>query len=104
MSLSRTNSNHDDEILRKMGYAPTLHRGLGVMMNFAFGFTEVAVLSSIVLTYGLGLTIGGPATVFWGYCVQCFMIFFVSQSMAEICGAYPSAGSVYHWAGQLASG
>lgn len=23
--------------------------------------------------------------------------------MAEICGAYPSAGSVYHWAGQLAS-
>ena len=25
----------------------------------------------------------------------------VSYSMAEICSAYPSAGSVYHWSAQL---
>ena len=27
----------------------------------------------------------------------------IGFSMAEICSAYPSAGSVYHWSGQLAS-
>ena len=41
-------SVHDDDlILSKMGYKPTLHRGLNSVMNFAFGFVEVAVLPSI---------------------------------------------------------
>ena len=29
------------------------------------------------------------------------MTMFVSLSLAEICSAFPSAGSVYHWSGQL---
>jgi amino acid transporter len=72
-------------------------------MNFAFGFTEVAVLSSIAITYGVGLTNGGPSVIIWGFVVQFVLVMFIAFSMAEICSAYPSAGSVYHWAGQLAS-
>ena len=93
----------DDVLLLKMGYKPTLFRGLGALMNFAFGFTEVAVLASIAITFPLGLTNGGPAVVFWGFFVNFMVTMVIAYSMAEICSAYPSAGSVYHWAGQLAS-
>jgi amino acid transporter len=43
----------------------------------------------------------GPATIFWGFIVVFAMSTVVSFSMAEICSAYPSAGSVYHWSAQL---
>jgi len=91
----------DDFILKKMGYSPSLHRGLSSVMNFAFGFTEVAVLASVCITYGFGLSSGGPSAVIWGFIVNFIVTVVVSFSMAEICSAYPSAGSVYHWAGQL---
>ena len=94
-----------------------LHRGLSPFMNFAFGFTEVGVLSSICVVFGHGLSLGGTATFFWAY----FLNFIVTiltgyariyvrklnvskdliisvvhrYSMAELCAAYPSAGACY---------
>jgi amino acid transporter len=47
------------------------------------------------------LTFVGPATIFWGFVTVFIMSTVVSYSMAEICSAYPSAGSVYHWSAQL---
>lgn len=91
----------DDEVLLKLGYKPALHRGLDATMNFAFGFTEVAALASIAVTFGYGLGTGGPATLFWGFFTNFAVTIFIGYSMAEICAAYPSAGSVYHWAAQL---
>lgn len=70
-------------------------------MNFAFGFTEVAALASVAITLGFGLSTGGPATLVWGFFTNFVMTTLIAYSMAEICGAYPSAGSVYHWAAQL---
>lgn len=43
----------------------------------------------------------GPATIVWGFLVVFAMSTVASFSMAEICSAYPSAGSVYHWSAQL---
>ena len=37
----------------------------------------------------------------WGWIISSLFTIVVSYSMAEICSAYPSAGSVYHWAGQV---
>lgn len=91
----------DDELLEGMGYEQSLYRGLGSFANFAFGFTEVAVLPSFISLYTFGLETGGPATIFWGFVVTFAMTMVVSLSMAEICSAYPSAGSVYHWTAQL---
>jgi amino acid transporter len=96
-------ADSDDLLLKKMGYKPSLFRGLGAMMNFAFGFTEVAVLASICLTFSVGLALGGPTVLFWGFMANFAFTMVIAHSMAEICSAYPSAGSVYHWAGQLAS-
>ena len=39
--------------------------------------------------------------MFWGYLVVWTMMTIASYSMAEICSAYTSAGSVYHWSAQL---
>jgi amino acid transporter len=95
--------NIDDLHLEKMGYKQVLHRGLSPLMNFAFGFTEVAVLSSICVTFGYGLGTGGPATLFWTFLTNFGVTIFIGYSMAELCAAYPSAGSVYHWAAQVSS-
>jgi amino acid transporter len=91
----------DDILLESMGYKKELYRGLDAFANFAFGFTEVAVLPSFISLYTFGLETGGPAVIAWGFLVTFAMTMIVSLSMAEICSAYPSAGSVYHWSAQV---
>ncbi len=39
----------------------------------------------------------------WGWVIGSIFTILVGLSMAEICSTYPSAGSVYHWSGQLAT-
>ena len=53
MMESNANDTAKDDlnILESMGYKQELNRGLGSFMNFAFGFTEVSVLSSISATF-----------------------------------------------------
>mmetsp|Transcript_20682 Transcript_20682/g.18831 ORF Transcript_20682/g.18831 Transcript_20682/m.18831 type:complete len:377 (+) Transcript_20682:66-1196(+) len=99
--LSITSSDDDELILERMGYKQELIRGLGPYMNFAFGFTEVGVVSSISALFGYGLSTGGPATIIWGWLVTFAMTMIVGYSMAEICSTYPAAGSVYHWSGMI---
>ncbi len=79
-----------------------LHRGLSPFMNFAFGFTEVGVLSSICVVFGHGLSLGGTATFYWTYLVNFLVTIITGYCMAELCAAYPSAGACYQWAGQIA--
>jgi len=54
-----TQDEADDLELKKLGYDQVLHRGLSSFSNFAFGFTEVAVLVSFTSQYGFGLQTGG---------------------------------------------
>ena len=91
----------DDLLLKRLGYTRVLERGLSSFSNFAFGFSEVAVLASVTSLYGQGLQTGGPAGTIWGFVVVWAFNSLVAASLAEICSAYPSAGSVYHWSAQL---
>ena len=100
--LNGAQSEVDKLTLLKMGYEPTLYRGINGIMNFGVGFTEVAVVTSVCITLSFGLGTGGPSVIFWTFIVNFIMTICVSFSLAEICSAFPSAGSVYHWAGQLA--
>ena len=72
-------------------------------MNFSFCFTAVAVISSVTILSPYGLATGGPVVMVWGWIIGTFFTMFVGLSMSEICSAYPSAGSVYHWAGMLST-
>jgi amino acid transporter len=81
-------------------YAPAGFNGL---MSFAFCFTAVNVLSSLCISMGACLLwSGGPTVMVWGWFVVSFFTIIVGCSMGEVCSTYPSAGSVYHWTGQLA--
>lgn len=82
----------DAHILESMGYKQELDRGLGAFMNFAFGFTEVSVLTSLSGIYAYGLVTGGSVVMVWGWITTFVFTMCVAYSMAEICSAYPSAG------------
>lgn len=102
-NLSTQAIDEDDQVLAKLGYKQELYRGFTGFMNFSFCFTAVSVISSISILFSYGLTIGGPVVMVWGWVIGSFFSILVGLSMAEICSAYPSAGSVYHWAGMLAN-
>lgn len=93
----------DERVLLAMGYSQELYRGFSGFMSFAFCFTSVNVIPSVSLGFGSALLLGGPAEIVWSWVVGSLLTFFLGLTMAEITSVYPSAGSVYHWAGQLAS-
>ena len=96
-------SDEDERLLAKSGYKQDLFRGLTSSMNFAFGYTEVGVLICLTSSiFNFGLEHGGPATMVFGWAFCFTMTLCVVLNMAEICSAYPTAGSVYNWAGNLA--
>lgn len=78
-----------------------LHRGLGLLSNFAMGFTEVGVLSSISITYGDSILRGGPISIVWSFVATSIATIIIGYSMAELCAACPRAGSVYAWTAQV---
>lgn len=96
-------SDDDERLMAQMGYKQELHRGFNAFMNFSFCFTAVAVVSGCSLLFPFGLSTGGPVVMIWGWVIGSIFSTIVGLSMAEICSSYPSAGSVYHWAGMLAS-
>jgi hypothetical protein len=46
-------------LLRNLGYEQKLFRGLNAFGSFAFGFTEVGIVSSLTSLFGYGLVTGG---------------------------------------------
>lgn len=80
--------------MEQMGYKPELFRGFtGWFMNFAFTFTAVSIISSYSISYTAALVNGGPVMMVWGWIIGSIFTIMVGLSMAEICSAYPSAGT-----------
>lgn len=102
ISMSTADMDDDDKILAQMGYKQQLHRGFNALMSFSFCFTAVGAIASTSLLFTYGINTGGPAVMVWGWIIASIFTTIVASSMAEICSSYPSAGSVYHWAGILA--
>ena len=84
------------------GYTQVLYRGFNAFMNWSFCYTSVAVMASISVTINTALFTGGSAVIIYSWLIGSFFTILTGLSMAEICSTYPSAGSVYHWAGSLA--
>eukprot|EP00347_Sterkiella_histriomuscorum_P010241 403377050 len=99
---STTYVDEDDKLLAQMGYKQELYRGFNAFMSFSFCFTAVAVISGCSILFPYGLKTGGPVVMIWGWIIGSVFTIINGLSMAEICSSYPSAGSVYHWAGMLA--
>ena len=78
-----------------------LRRGLGLVSVTMMGFLTVAILSDIAVIFTQGLITGGPVVLFWGYIVSLAANLVVATSLAEICAAFPTSGSVYNWSAQV---
>ncbi|CAM6115701.1 unnamed protein product [Calypogeia fissa] len=87
--------------LEALGYKQLLSRDLGVVSNFAFSFTIIAILAGVSILYGEGLRYGGPISMVYGWLIAGFFNLCVAISMAEICSAYPTSGGLYYWSYQL---
>jgi amino acid transporter len=90
-------------ILPSQGYTQELRRRMDSMMAFTFCFTAVAVTTSISGLFIEGIRTGGPVVLIWSWIIGSILTIIVCSNLAEISSTYPSAGSVYHWAGLLAS-
>lgn len=72
-------------------------------MSFSFGYSSIAVITSLCLVINFGLKTGGPMVMIWGWLISSVFTMSTAATLAEICSVYPSAGSVYHWTGMLTS-
>lgn len=102
LSHSHSTCAEDEEQLAGLGYDQELYRGFSPLAAFSFCFTCVSVIPS--LSQGLinAIAIGGPAETIWAWLVGSFFSILTGLAMAELASAYPHAGSVYYWTGQLA--
>ncbi len=94
-------AQHDDQDLKKFGYAQELFRSMGGFSNFAISFSIISILTGAVTLYGYGLEMGGPLQMTLGWPIATIFTLTVAASMAELCSAYPTSGAMYHWAAAL---
>ncbi|KAL6854308.1 hypothetical protein ACP4OV_019211 [Aristida adscensionis] len=95
-------ADRDQARLQQMGYKQELKRGLSVVSNFAFSFSNISVMTGVTTTYNTGLRYGGPVSMTLGWLVVATFNGCVALSMAEICSAYPTSGGLYYWSAKLA--
>jgi len=94
--MENTESN-----LNRWGYSQELNRKLGAFSNFAISFSVISILTGSITLYGYGLQTAGPFGVVFGWLLISFASIPLALSMAELASAFPTAGSLYHWANSL---
>ena len=92
----------DTDELHRLGYPQLLHRGLTGFRNMGVAFSIICIIGGVSLTYGLGMSDGGPADLFWGWIVVAVLILALGSAMAEVCSSYPTSGGLYYWSAKLA--
>ncbi len=93
--------DRDEQRLAELGYKQELTRGWSRFSNFAISFTIISVLAGTFTTYPQAWNLGGPVAISIGWPVVCLIIMTIAFSMAEVGGAYPTAGGPYWWANEL---
>lgn len=88
----------DEALLQKMGYKPKLHRTYAFFENFASSFAACDCMSNIRGSFYIGLLTGGPSAYWITYIIAIPLQLISAATMAEVCSALPTAGSLYFWA------
>jgi len=91
----------DDAHLRSLGITPQLNRSLGFVANFALAFSFISVSTGSFGNFGVGIGLGGPASIFWSWIVVVMGQMLVALVFAELASHFPVAGSIYQWSKRL---
>ncbi len=96
-------SERDDAHLRSLGIKPELRRTLGFLSNFAIAFSFISVSTGSFGNFGVGIGLGGPASIFWSWILVVGGQLLVALVFAELASHYPVAGSIYQWSKRLSN-
>ncbi|ORY77354.1 amino acid permease [Protomyces lactucae-debilis] len=102
LQSSASSLNEDEKLLARLGYKSVLHRSFALVDNFSAAFAALYFVGGVRVTFGLGISSGGPAAYWSSYVISCIFTFFTAACLAEICSALPAAGSIYFWAAECA--
>jgi amino acid transporter len=91
----------DDAHLRSLGIKPELRRTLGFLSNFAIAFSFISVSTGSFGNFGVGIGLGGPASIFWSWILVVGGQLLVALVFAELASHFPVAGSIYQWSKRL---
>jgi amino acid transporter len=100
-AVAPSGGSDDVNLLRSLGYAQELRRGMSGFSNFAISFSIICILAGGVTSLQLGVSaVGGAAAgVVWPVGVAFSLV--VALAMAQIASAFPTAGGLYHWSSIL---
>lgn len=93
----------DDAHLRSLGIKPELKRTLGFLSNFAIAFSFISVSTGSFGNFGVGIGLGGPASIFWSWILVVAGQLLVALVFAELASHFPVAGSIYQWSKRLSN-
>ena len=93
----------DDAHLRSLGIKPELKRTLGFLSNFAIAFSFISVSTGSFGNFGVGIGLGGPASIFWSWVLVVAGQLLVALVFAELASHFPVAGSIYQWSKRLSN-
>ena len=90
----------DSAHLKALGYDDHFKRSMSLWANFALGFTYLSPLVGIYSIFALGLSTGGPPSVWWIIIVGAGQLL-VALVFGEVVSQYPIAGGIYPWTRRL---
>jgi urea carboxylase system permease len=96
-------AERDDAHLRSLGIKPELRRTLGFLSNFAIAFSFISVSTGSFGNFGVGIGLGGPASIFWSWILVVAGQLLVALVFAELASHFPVAGSIYQWSKRLSN-
>lgn len=75
-------------------------RSIGLVSNFALGFTYLSPGTGVLSIFAVGLAIAGPPSIWWFFIVAGGQLL-VALVFGEIVSQYPITGGIYPWARRL---
>ncbi|KAK3709978.1 polyamine transporter tpo5 [Vermiconidia calcicola] len=85
----------DERLLARIGYRQELRREFTRWSTVSYAVSILGVLGSQPATYGVPISLGGPATAVWAWFIGSIMAYIIASSVAELVSAYPTAGGMY---------
>jgi amino acid transporter len=95
-----TTQGADEQQLAALGYRQQLSRSLGLLSNFAVGFTYLSPIVGVYTLFAFGVATAGPAYI-WSYPIVLVGQFFVVFTFGEVASQYPLAGGIFQWSKRL---
>lgn len=76
------------------------NRSIGLVSNFALGFTYLSPLTAVYSLFALAITLAGPPAIWWILIAASGQLL-VALVFGEVASQYPITGGLYPWARRL---